>query len=415
MLTFLLTVVKLLVILCIVATIHEFGHFIMSKICKTKVNEFSIGFGPKIFQKQIGQTMYSLRWLPLGGYCAIEGEDGESQEKDSFATKNPIQKILILVMGATFNAILAMVIFVGIAFSSNTYTTKVLDVDEQSILGRAGIISGDEITSINGKKVHVLADIMNMPVPNENTVNIEYKRDNQKYTTTTEDAITDIGYIGVSFKTENEVGLNEIEMVASGSSAASSGLKASDVIVSVDGVSTNTAGEVIKIVRENAKNNLVFTILRDGTQMQVNVVPESKRVFDLNIVNAEYKKTTLPLAFASAASNVKTIVGSYVDLFRGKVGVKDMSGIVGIGEVVSKTSSWLEFLNLLGIISLAIGVANIMPFPPLDGGKIVIVLLETITRKKLSIKAEAIISYIGFALLITLTLIVTYNDIIRII
>ena len=132
MLTFLLTVVKLLVILCIVATIHEFGHFIMSKICKTKVNEFSIGFGPKIFQKQIGQTMYSLRWLPLGGYCAIEGEDGESQEKDSFATKNPIQKILILVMGATFNAILAMVIFVGIAFSSNTYTTKVLDVDEQS-------------------------------------------------------------------------------------------------------------------------------------------------------------------------------------------------------------------------------------------------------------------------------------------
>ena len=415
MLTFLLTVVKLLVILCIVATIHEFGHFIMSKICNTKVNEFSIGFGPKIFQKQIGQTMYSLRWLPLGGYCAIEGEDGESQEKDSFATKNPIQKILILVMGATFNAILAMVIFVGIAFSSNTYTTKVLDVDEQSILGRAGIISGDEITSINGKKVHVLADIMNMPVPNENTVNIEYKRDNQKYTTTTEDAITDIGYIGVSFKTENEVGINEIEMVASGSSAASSGLKASDVIVSVDGVSTNTAGEVIKIVRENAKNNLVFTILRDGTQMQVNVVPESKRVFDLNIVNAEYKKTTLPLAFASAASNVKTIVGSYVDLFRGKVGVKDMSGIVGIGEVVSKTSSWLEFLNLLGIISLAIGVANIMPFPPLDGGKIVIVLLETITRKKLSIKAEAIISYIGFALLITLTLIVTYNDIIRII
>ena len=121
------------------------------------------------------------------------------------------------------------------------------------------------------------------------------------------------------------------------------------------------------------------------------------------------------LAFASAYSNVKAIVGSYVDLFRGKVGVKDMSGIVGIGEVVSKTSGILEFLNLMGIISLAIGVANIMPFPPLDGGKIVIVIGEAITRKKLPIKAEAIISYIGFGLLIALTLVVTYNDIIRII
>ena len=91
-----------------------------------------------------------------------------------------------------------------------------------------------------------------------------------------------------------------------------------------------------------------------------------------------------------------------------------MSGIVGIGEVVSKTSGLIEFLNLMGIISLAVGVANIMPFPPLDGGKIVIVLGEAITRKKMSVKAEAIISYIGFGLLICLTLIVTYNDILRI-
>ena len=91
-----------------------------------------------------------------------------------------------------------------------------------------------------------------------------------------------------------------------------------------------------------------------------------------------------------------------------------MSGIVGIGEVVSKTSGFIEFLNLLGIISLAVGIANIMPFPPLDGGKIVIVIGEAITRKKISQNAEAIISYIGFALLIGLTIFVTYNDILRI-
>ena len=114
-------------------------------------------------------------------------------------------------------------------------------------------------------------------------------------------------------------------------------------------------------------------------------------------------------------SDVSKIIGPYVDLFKGKVGINDMSGIVGIGEVVSKTSGIISFLNLMAIISLAVGVANIMPFPPLDGGKVVIVLFETITRKKISEKVEAIISYIGFGLLILLTIFVTYKDIIRII
>ena len=415
MLGFLITVVKLLIILCIVATIHEFGHFIMAKLCKTKVNEFSIGFGPKIVQKQFGDTMYSLRWLPLGGYCAIEGEDGESQEKDSFATKNPIQKILILIMGATFNAILATIIFVGIAFSSNTYTTTVMDVTSDSILGKSGIKSYDTIYSINGKRVRVLADILNMSVPDENDVVIEYIRDGNKATTTVKDAVKSVGYIGVSFKAKDSEATNTIDMVASGGAAAGAGLKANDVILSIDGVETKNASEVISIVREKADTEITFAINRDGNIIEKKVKPSNKRVFDLGITNAEYKKTNLSLAFASAASNVKTIVGSYVDLFRGKVNVKEMSGIVGIGEVVSKSTGVLDFLNLLGIISLAIGVANIMPFPPLDGGKIVIVIGETITRKKLPIQAEAIISYIGFGLLIALTLVVTYHDIIRII
>ncbi len=416
MLTFLLTVVKLLVILCIVATIHEFGHFLMSKLCKAKVNEFSIGFGPKIVQKQFGETMYSLRWLPLGGYCAIEGEDGDSEADNSFAKKNTLQKILILIMGATFNAILAVVIFVSIAFSTNTYTTKVLDVEDGSILANAGIESGDVITKVNSKKVNILSDIVNMAVPENKDVEVEYVRNGEKHVTTVNDAVTEIGYIGVSFSVdENSNVTNVVDMVASGSAAADSKLKAGDKIVSIDGIETSNASQVISYVRQNANKELSFVVERNGETIEEKVTPVAKKVFDLNITNAEYAKTNLKLAFASAYSNVKAIVGSYVDLFRGKVGVKDMSGIVGIGEVVSKTSGILEFLNLMGIISLAIGVANIMPFPPLDGGKIVIVIGEAITRKKLPIKAEAIISYIGFGLLIALTLVVTYNDIIRII
>ena len=140
----------------------------------------------------------------------------------------------------------------------------------------------------------------------------------------------------------------------------------------------------------------------------------SKKLFSLDIASTEKVKTTISLAFASAFDNAKTIIGSYVDLFKGKVGIKDMSGIVGIGEVVYKTEGILEFFNLMAIISLAVGVANLLPFPPLDGGKVVIVVCETVIRKKLPPNAEAIISYIGFGLLILLTIIVTYNDLIRI-
>ena len=137
-------------------------------------------------------------------------------------------------------------------------------------------------------------------------------------------------------------------------------------------------------------------------------------MFSLDLESTEKVKTTLPLAISSAINNAKTIIGSYIDLFKGKVGIKDMSGIVGIGEVVYKTEGLLEFFNLMAIISLAVGVANLLPFPPLDGGKVVIVVCEAILKKKLPPNAEAIISYIGFGLLILLTIVVTYNDLIRI-
>lgn len=416
MLTFLLTIIKLVIILCIVALVHEFGHFLMSKLCKARVNEFSIGFGPKIFQKRFGETVYSLRWLPLGGYCAIEGEDGESESEKSFAKKNAFQKVLILIMGATFNALLSVIIFVSIAFSTKTYTTKILDIKENSILANAGMQSGDIITKVNGKKVNILSDIINMSVPDTKDVEIEYSRNGEKKVTLVKDAVTKIGYIGISFSIDKDSNVtNIVDMVASGSAAAEAKIKAGDKIVSINEIKTENASQVISYVRQNPNVELDFAIDRNGEIIHEKVIPIAKDVFDLNITNAEYADTNLKLAFASAYSNVKTIIGSYIDLFKGKVGVKDMSGIVGIGEVVSKTSGILEFLNLMGIISLAIGVANIMPFPPLDGGKIVIVIGETITRKKLPLKAEAIISYLGFGLLIALTLVVTYNDIIRII
>lgn len=417
MLSFIITIIKLVIILGVVATIHEFGHFLFAKLFKMGVEEFSIGFGPKIVQKKYKDTMYSLRCIPLGGYCAIEGEEGTSESETSFANKKAWQKIIVLVAGVFFNAVLAAAIFLGIGFAGNTYNTKISELDETSPLAKAGIEVGDEIYSVDGKKVHLYEDIASVKSDKqESSVVVEYLRNGVKYSAVVEDAITDIGYIGVSFVVdENEsVVKNEIDMVASGGAAASAGLKSGDKILQINGIETENSTKIVNIVRENANKEITLLIERDGETFEKTLTPNTERYFNLGAFVTETVKPTLKTAFYSSVYNFKNIIGSYVDLFKGKVSVTEMSGIVGIGEVVSKTNGFLSFLNLIGIISLAVGVANILPFPPLDGGKVVIVLIEAITRKKVPVNVEAIISYVGFGLLILLTLFVTYNDIIRI-
>lgn len=416
--SFIITIIKLLIILGVVATIHEFGHFLFAKLFKMGVNEFSIGFGPKIVQKKYKETMYSLRCIPLGGYCAIEGEDGDSEREDSFANKSAIKKIIVLVAGVFFNSVLAAAIFIGIGFSGNTYNTKITNLTEDSSLAKSGIMQGDEIYSIDGKKVHLYEDLVSKKTDKkENNVIVEYIRNGKLETATVKDAIKDIGYIGVSFVVDEKEALvkNEIDMVASGGAANSAGLKSGDKIIKINGIETENSTKVVNIVRENAGKEINLLIERKGETFEKKLTPDTERYFDFGSFATEMVKPTLKTATYSAVYNFRSIIGSYVDLFKGKVSVTEMSGIVGIGEVVSKTNNFLSFLNLLGIISLAVGVANIIPFPPLDGGKVLLVLIETVTRKKVPVNVEAIISYIGFGLLILLTLFVTYNDIVRII
>ncbi len=414
---FIIAILKLIIILGVVTTIHEFGHFLFSKFFKIGVEEFAVGFGPVIFQKKYKDTMYSLRAIPLGGFCAIEGEDGISDSKTSFANKNVFQKVVVLVMGAIFNAILATVIFVTIAYVTPTYTTTITGFTENSVLEKAGVNVGDKIVSIDNNKVKLQSELFSQNYNlDKSYVDIEYISNGELKRTTVNDAIKEIGYIGVSFKISDDSKsvTNVVDMVASGTSAVEAGIKAGDKVISVNEIETNNSSDVIKVIRENPQKDVNLKINRDGEILDKTIKTGSKKLFSLDIASTEKVKTTISLAFASAFDNAKTIIGSYVDLFKGKVGIKDMSGIVGIGEVVYKTEGILEFFNLMAIISLAVGVANLLPFPPLDGGKVVIVVLEAIIRKKLPPNAEAIISYIGFGLLILLTIVVTYNDLIRI-
>lgn len=410
---FIIATFKLVVILCVVATVHEFGHFIAAKLLKIGVNEFSIGFGPKIFQKKFRETMYSLRWIPLGGYVLIEGEGEESDNPNSYSKKNALEKCIVLLMGVIFNIILAFVILMGTSFTSPTYTTIIKGFANDSVLQEAGLLPGDKISKINGDRITLGADLFNTKYAESNTTEIEYIRDGKTENVILTNVVTDIGYIGVGFLSSDDVA-NRIDSVRPGKAADKSGVKSGDLIIKIDGVAVSDAGRIIGIVKENPNKELEVLIDRNGDILTKIIVPELSKQFDLGITDVTAVNTNIGYAFESSKNIITTVVNSYVDLFRGKVVLDDVSSIVGIGVVVSKTTNVIDYLNTLAIISLAIGVANILPFPPLDGGKILFVLLGSITRKKIPVNVEAIVSFIGFGALILLTIVVTYKDIVRI-
>lgn len=410
-----IAIIKLIVILCIVATVHEFGHFIAAKLLKVGVNEFSIGFGPKIVQKKHKETMYSLRWIPLGGYVMIEGEGEESDKENSFNKKNAFEKCIILSMGVIFNVILAFVILMSTAFTSPTLTTEIKVFTNNSVLTDAGLLAGDRITKINNDNVTLASDLLNTKYAENNITEIEYERDGVINKVTLNNAVKNIGYIGVGFLSNGSDSVtNKVDSVRPGKAAEKADIKSGDIILKVQGISVNNSNEIISIVQQNPNNELEFLIDRNGEKLTKKVVPEMQKLFDLGIADVTSVNTNLGYAFNNSIKIITTVVSSYVDLFRGKVVLDDVSSIVGIGVVVSKTADAVEYLNMLAIISLAIGVANILPFPPLDGGKILFVLIGAVTRKKIPLNVEAIVSFIGFGALILLTIVVTYKDIVRI-
>lgn len=413
-----LTIIELLIIITIVATVHEFGHFIFAKIFHMTVQEFSIGFGKKIFQKEYKGTKYSIRLIPFGGYVAIEGEEGNSEDKNAFSNKPCWQRIVVLVMGVIFNAILSVVILLGVNGTSGVLSTKVTEFSEDSALVQAGLQIGDEITKVGNITTNIYQDILRYDNVDKTSVDVQYIRDGKEYSVTVNDIIRTKGYIGVYFDAsklnENKELLPYVYMVNGGSVAETAGLKSGDLVLKVNDIDVSTAEEVTDILSRSANQETILKVLRDNKEIDIKLVPDIMNYVDLGITDAQLEEASLANAWYKSMYTVITIAESYGDLFTGKVGIDQLSGIVGVGQMVSKAQNFLELLSLTAMISLAVGIANILPFPPLDGGKVVLVSIEWISKKKVPEKIELVLSYIGLALLILLTILVTIKDIIRI-
>lgn len=419
MIGFIISALKIIILLGFLIFIHELGHFLVAKLCKVKVNEFALGFGPVLFSKQGKETKYQIRAIPLGGFVSMEGEETRSESAGAFNKVCIPKRIAIVAAGGLVNIIFALIVYMGLqTYMGNNVTTQVDTCTSGYAAENIGIQSGDKIVRINGKKVKKQADINKIVTEsNGEELILQIKRNGQILEYKTSPTTVEYNSTGIYLESENST---KIQGFDSTQSVQKQGLEIGDTIVSVNGINVeNSSTKLSEILQEDLKNeSLNFIVKRNNKEVTIDVTPIKQKKYLLGVklktADSDFLTRTY-YAFLNTGDFAFSIVDNIKMLFTGKVSTNDLMGPVGISSVVAKTNGLQEFIYILALISLSLGVTNLLPFPPLDGGKIVLLLIEAIRRKPLDEKYEVGIQMLGFGLMIILSVYVTFNDINRII
>ena len=327
-----------ILIFLVLIVIHEFGHFIAAKAVGVRVNEFAVGFGPKLFSKKWGETKYALNLIPLGGYCAMEGEDEDSGDSRAFCNKSAWRRLVIVVMGAIFNLILGLILIAFVlAPQSRFTTTTVAEFGENAVSSQYGLEVNDKIVEVDGRRIF-------------STYDLSY-------------AFTNI-----------DDGMIDLTVVRDGEK-----VKLKDV----------------KFATKEADGITYLTV-------DFYVYGQEKTV-------GSFIKNTVQTALSYCA----VIWRSLIDLITGKYGISAMSGPVGVTAAIGNAAkqSLSSLLPIMALITINLGIFNLLPLPALDGGRVLFILFEMIFRKPVPQKYETLVHGIGFALLIAFMLIITAKDI----
>lgn len=420
MIGFIISAIKIIVLLGFLIFIHELGHFIIAKLCKVKVNEFALGFGPVLFKKKGKETVYQLRLIPLGGFVSMEGEEERSEAKGAFNKVSIAKRIAIVSAGGLVNIFFAIIVYMGLqTYVGENVTTEVTTTESGYIAEAIGIQPGDIIKKINGKTVRRQSDINEIIEKSQgNEVIITIERENSELEYKVKPSIREYYATGFYLNSESNT---EIKGFNSTSTIENQGFKVGDKIVSINQINVeddfNKLLEVMKNT-DSEDGKFIFKIRRNNEEIEIEATPMKKQEYVLGVNLKKADKNLLNnlyYAMLDTGDFAFSIVDNLKMLFTGKVSTNDLMGPVGISSVVAETSGIQEFLYILALISLSLGATNLLPFPPLDGGKIVLLIIEAIRRKPLPEKYEIGIQMIGFVLMISLSIYVTFNDIVRIV
>ena len=419
MLGALLTILKIIFILGFLIFIHEGGHFIVAKLCKIRVNEFAIGFGPVIFKKQGKETLFQLRLIPLGGFCNMEGEEERSEVEGSFSKASIPKRIAVVAAGGLVNIIFALLIYFTLMSCVGNNVSNVIDTVVPNYSAQtAGLQENDKILKIDGKKIKNKADLDEaLEQSNGNELSILIERDGKEQELKIKPTEEKYKYTGIAVNTSNDK-LTEIAALYPNSPGEKQGLQAKDIIIAInDNPVENNAQKLVDYINLSIGEEIKFTVERNGENLDITIMPDvmSNYLLGVNLKMAENNFiNNIYYAFFDTGEFAISIVDNLRLLFSGGVSIDQLMGPVGISDVVAQTNGLADFIYILALISISLGFTNLLPFPPLDGGKIVILLIEAIRRKPLKEKTEINIQLVGFIFLMALMVYVTYNDILRI-
>ncbi|MBO0331122.1 RIP metalloprotease RseP [[Muricauda] lutisoli] len=428
--------------LSLLIVLHELGHFIPAKLFKTRVEKFYLFFDVKfsLFKKKIGETVYGIGWLPLGGYVKISGMIDESMDKEQmreepkpweFRSKPAWQRLIIMLGGVTVNFILAVIIFIGLVFTygeqyiANDSLRDGIWVTEKSLGDELGVKTGDKVLSVDGKKIEALQQILPEMVYGESyTIErdgqvIEKKIPVDFIQTLSEDKDkARFIYYRVPFV---------ISAIPKKSPNVDSGLQKGDAVVEMAGAPVEYKDQVIPILEANKGGTVPVKVRRNGelVDLTLNVSEEAALGVGLGMTPEEYKEAgyleqkTLKYSFLESIpagwnKGVKTLtdyIRGMKKIFNPDTGAyKEVGGFAAIGGMFPDTWNWPAFWATTAFISIILAFMNILPIPALDGGHVAFLLYEMVTGRKPSDKFLEYAQMIGFFILIALLLFANGND-----
>ncbi len=427
--------------------IHEFGHFITAKKSGVKVNEFSLGMGPKLFSFGKGETKYSLRLFPIGGYCAMEGEDEDSPEPRAFNNAKIWKRMIIIIAGAVMNIILGLLLMFVIVVQQESYsTTTVSSFPATSYSANSGLKAGDVIKEINGYGITTSMDF-SYPISTAELKTVKgdtlevYKEDccNYLYNMSAKnvqenaDSISDRDIDAL-----NKILLEGSRKINSAQDKTTANKIYQDYYVEINSLLGIKDFEIEEITVKDTRQRYTADILveRAGEEVMLSDVQfftyttkdDKEPKVSLDFYVEQMDKTVgsvISQTFKQTISTCKMVYASLGGLLTGKFGFKDLSGPVGIASAVTQVASeslqtgFLDAVNsiiyVMMIITVNLGLFNMLPFPALDGGRFVFLLVEAIRRKPVPRKAEGVVNAIGMALLILLTIVITVSDVFKLV
>lgn len=427
-----MSIIIAILVFSVIIIFHELGHFLLAKRNGIAVTEFSLGMGPRLLSKVIGETRYSLKLFPIGGSCMMVGEDDDDDSQGSFNRASVWARISVVAAGPIFNFILAFIFAMIITSVIGYDPSTVLQVEEGSPAQKAGLQEGDVITEFQGRHISIGRDLelyMTLHGLQDENVTLTYERDGEEHEISyTADSQT--SYL-LGFYYNITEGEPEVTQVMLDGSMMEAGVQAGDIIREINGVKISTGQDIQDYIVANPLDGSEITlgIERNGDIRQISITPKMTKQVDSGFVYNLYReKTNFPGVIKYSAVEVRywitSTIESLVMLVKGQFTVNDLSGPVGIINVIGDSYEeartegtvmvWMQMLYWAILLSANLGVMNLLPIPALDGGRLVFLIIEAIRRKKINPNVEGMIHFAGFVLLMVLMVFVMFNDIRRI-